>query len=420
LKFKKIFLGVPAFLIALFLTINVWAARTDMIDLSSNNNHGKVISSKQFVRLRNNYGIKAVMVKLSEGKTYRWKNAAPTISNAKLAGLYTNGYHFARYTTLASAQLEAQNAIAAARGAGLGIGAVIVADVEAVQQKKLPLKTNDANNAVFQAAIEKAGYRFDLYTMASWMNSKLTIKPKSGWIAAYPSQVSQDRYADHHAWQFSSKQTYTELGLSGHYDVSQLYDPYYTANQRSIINDAATAIVSRVKNNTKAKMNATKQPESSSGVYLVQKGDCWWTISQKYGISMYALARQNGKTIDDLLYPGQILQIKRLRTVVSKNLIYTVKSGDTLSQIATKYQTSYLKLAALNNIKAPYPIYPKQRIQITPTETISSSQLYYTVSKNDTVGGIAAKHGTTVNQIQVWNELKNVNLIYVGQKLRIK
>lgn len=420
MKFRKIFLELVAFLTMLLLTLKVHAAQTDMLDLSSNNNHGQVISGEQFVHLRNHYGIKVVTAKLSEGKTYRWKNAAATISNAQSAGLYTNGYHFARYTTLASAQAEAQNAITAARDAGLGIGAVIVADVEAIQQKKLPLKMNDANNTIFQAAIEKAGYRFDLYTMATWMNSKLTIKPRTGWIAAYPNQVSQDRYADHHAWQFSSKQAFKELGLSGEYDVSQLYDQYYTANQRSVISDSTTAFVSSVKNNTKAKMNATKQPGSSNGFYLVQKGDCWWTIARKYGISMTVLARLNGKTIYNPLYPGQNLQIAKKVTAASASVTYTVKPGDTLSKIAAKYQTSYLKLAALNQIKTLNLIYPGQKLQISSAAALNSNQLYYTVKKGDTVSGIAVKFGTTVNKIKTLNALKNVDLIFVGEKLRVR
>ena len=49
-----------------------------------------------------------------------------------------------------------------------------------------------------------------------------------------------------------------------------------------------------------------------------------------------------------------------------------------------------------------------------------SSNTYYTVVKGDTLSKIAKKYGTTVNQIASWNNIKNVNLIRVGQKLRVK
>lgn len=49
-----------------------------------------------------------------------------------------------------------------------------------------------------------------------------------------------------------------------------------------------------------------------------------------------------------------------------------------------------------------------------------SSNVYYTVKSGDTLSGIAYKYGTNVNQLAAWNGIKNVNLIYPGQKLRVK
>lgn len=45
---------------------------------------------------------------------------------------------------------------------------------------------------------------------------------------------------------------------------------------------------------------------------------------------------------------------------------------------------------------------------------------YYTVKKGDNLTKIAKKYGTTVNQLVAWNGIKNKNLIYAGQKLRVK
>lgn len=51
---------------------------------------------------------------------------------------------------------------------------------------------------------------------------------------------------------------------------------------------------------------------------------------------------------------------------------------------------------------------------------IKETKKYYTVKKGDTLTAIAKKYKTTVKQIAKWNDIKNVNLIYVGQKLRVK
>lgn len=414
MKFKKFLLGALAFAGAFLFAVNVFAARTDMIDVSSHNNNGNVISASQFASIRNNYGVKALVVKLSEGSTYQWSGAKQTIANAKAAGLYTNGYHFARYATTQKAQAEAENAVNAAKTDGLGIGSVIVADVESSEQKTATLDQNNADNAIFEAAIEKAGYRYDVYTMGSWVNSKMTVNSGSGWIAAYPSSLNTDRYTDHHAWQFSSKMTFS--GLSGYYDVSQLYDTYYTAGQQSVINNSDTATVSKVKNNSKAKMNAKGQSSSSgSSSYTVKSGDSWWAIAHRYGISMYSLAALNGKTIYSMIYPGQVLKVSGIAAATSSSTsTYTVKSGDTLSKIALKYNTTYLKLATLNNIRSPYVIYPGQVLKISGTienniskQAAKNTKVTSSVAKsaNNLPAGVHAQSGyfTPNQRLMVWH-----------------
>lgn len=54
--------------------------------------------------------------------------------------------------------------------------------------------------------------------------------------------------------------------------------------------------------------------------------------------------------------------------------------------------------------------------------TSKSSATYYTVQRGDTLSGIAKKYGTTVSAIQKLNSslIRNVNLIQVGWKLRVK
>ena len=45
--------------------------------------------------------------------------------------------------------------------------------------------------------------------------------------------------------------------------------------------------------------------------------------------------------------------------------------------------------------------------------------IVYTVASGDVLSGIAPRFGVTVAQIQQWNNIKNPDLIYVGQKLTI-
>jgi LysM repeat protein len=49
-----------------------------------------------------------------------------------------------------------------------------------------------------------------------------------------------------------------------------------------------------------------------------------------------------------------------------------------------------------------------------------TTAVYYTVKQGDTLSQIAEEYDTTVNQLVSWNNIKNANIIYAGQKIRVK
>lgn len=104
----------------------------------------------------------------------------------------------------------------------------------------------------------------------------------------------------------------------------------------------------------------------------------------------------------------------------SNYIEYIVKSGDTLSAIAQKYNTTYQKIAQDNNIENPNLIYPNQKLKIYTNVSQETNETIYIVKSGDCLCNIAKKFNTTVNKIASDNNIKNINLIYVGQKLIIK
>lgn len=106
------------------------------------------------------------------------------------------------------------------------------------------------------------------------------------------------------------------------------------------------------------------------------------------------------------------------RSEPARETIYTVKKGDTLSKIATMFKTTVNKLVQINKIKNPNLIFPGQKIKIV--SNASNSEKVHTVQRGETLWEIAKRYGTSVEKLAKDNGIKNPNLIYPGQTLVIK
>ena len=101
-------------------------------------------------------------------------------------------------------------------------------------------------------------------------------------------------------------------------------------------------------------------------------------------------------------------------------ITYRIQYGDTLGGIARRYGTTIAVLAQLNGIRNPNRIYAGQVIRV-PVKTSGSGQAeYYVVRPGDTLSGISSRFGTTYQRLVQLNGIRNPNLIYVGQKLRVR
>lgn len=101
-------------------------------------------------------------------------------------------------------------------------------------------------------------------------------------------------------------------------------------------------------------------------------------------------------------------------TTKPSNNVYVVKSGDNLSTIAVRLGTTVSKLASDNDIKDINKIYVGQKLVYSS----SSNSRVYVVKNGDNLTNIAKKLGTTISRLASDNGIKDVNKIYVGQKLK--
>ena len=102
-------------------------------------------------------------------------------------------------------------------------------------------------------------------------------------------------------------------------------------------------------------------------------------------------------------------QLTSLKTTV------TVRSGDTLSSIARRYNTTVSQLVNLNGIKNANAIRVGQKLLLSkPTATKK-----YTVRSGDTLYTIALRFNTTVSRLATLNRISNVGLIRIGQIIQL-
>jgi LysM repeat protein len=103
-------------------------------------------------------------------------------------------------------------------------------------------------------------------------------------------------------------------------------------------------------------------PEPAAQEYVVTKGDSFYSIAKKFGVSMNAIAQANPGVNSSRLQIGQKLQIPAATaqapaaTTQSSSgngdtTIYTVKSGDMLEKIARRHGTTTKAIMRLNNLK---------------------------------------------------------------------
>ncbi|WP_082098902.1 lytic transglycosylase domain-containing protein [Demequina iriomotensis] len=181
-----------------------------------------------------------------------------------------------------------------------------------------------------------------------------------------------------------------------------------------------------------------------AATYTVKSGDTLSEIAHRHGTTVARLARDNHLANAALIFPGQRLTIggsgqasasasHTSQPTARTASTYTVRSGDTLSEIAQRHGTTVASLAKANTLANASFITVGQRLSIpgkatsasssrtatTQTAPAAASRTHYTVKAGDTLSSIAQRHGTTVAVLARENTLANASLIRVGQRLTV-
>lgn len=290
-------------------------------------------------------------------------------SNAKAQGWGVGAYWYMYATSVEAAKNEARAFLKSV--AGKQFEYPLYLDIEDRSLRGLGKNTLNEMVKAFGSIIEQAGYYFGVYSNVDWYRNIISgselNKKYDWWIASWSTNLPNGINCG--LWQFGGETNYQRSNkIAG-----------TTTDQNWALKDYPSIMKSLGKNG-------------------YQKGQTTTVVNK--------------------------VQTPAPTPVKTTTTTYTIQKGDTLSKIASKYGTTYQAIASYNNIANPNVIFVGQTIKIPGASKVVNATANTTkthiVQKGETLGKIASKYGTTYQKIAKDNGISNPNLIYPGQKLIIK
>lgn len=299
-----------------------------------------------------NDGIEIVYIKSSQGSTYKDPHFETNYENAKANGLKVGVYHFLTARTEAEARREAR--FFAAIISEKQIDCKLAMDFENFGDLN-KTQINEISRAFLEEVENITGKETIIYS--DLYNSQRIFELSNDyplWIAYYGSSQELERIET--TWENWEGHQYTDMGrvngISGYVD-------------RNIFTN--TILLSDTSKLPKIE-GETEQNTSERITYTVERGDTLWGISRKYGVTIEEIVKANKIQNPNLIYPGENLTIitnTNFDTVHALGkTFYTVQKGDTLSELAIRFDTTVESIVELNNISNPNLIFVGQRLRI--------------------------------------------------------
>lgn len=310
-------------------------------------------------------------------------NIELAINASKPYGLYIYSYALTRE----EAKKEAANVIAFANSRRVKPKFLVI-DMEDADGYKARngMPSNDTLRGICTeecVAFEQAGYYAMIYTSSSWFRNQLAgLNRFDKWVAHWPvsggkqkgmtTDPSGENANNCGIWQFTSEGHLP--GYNGNLDMNYLYkdvilggdtpapQPAPVSSVEGSTLELAAAVMRGEYGDDQARRNSlgNRYNEVQDFINYIYNASVDTLVAEvkagKYG---------NVPIRSDVLGPRfKEVQDKINNSVGSSEKVYIVKSGDTLSDIAAKFGTSYQKIARDNSIENPNLIYPGQRLVI--------------------------------------------------------
>ncbi|WP_017755421.1 LysM peptidoglycan-binding domain-containing protein [Calidifontibacillus oryziterrae] len=140
-------------------------------------------------------------------------------------------------------------------------------------------------------------------------------------------------------------------------------------------------------------------------IHVVSSGETLWQIANRYNANLNSIVQVN-----ELANPNQLV-IGQSIVVPSPSTSHVVKAGETLWLIAQQYDVSVNAIIRANQLQNPNLLYQGTRLIIPPITHI--------VQPGQSLWQIATRYSTTIQAIVNENQIQDPNLIHAGTSLLI-
>lgn len=349
-------------------------------------------------------GIEIVYIKASQGTNFVDPYYLINYNGAKENDLKVGFYHYLTARSENDARREAQHFAAVI--SGLSPDCRLAMDFESFGDLSRS-QINDISKAFLEELERLTKKELVIYSDASNARdifSKELAEKYPLWIAEYDVQrpENNENWSQWVGWQYTSKGRVD--GISGYTDRDYFTKDILLSDSSSIPESESKPI----------------SPDDTIEI-IVKQGDTLSYIAGEYKTTVQRIEELNKIQNPNLIYIGERLLVPEVGAQ-KEEVEYIVKKGDTLNRIAKEYGVSVNDIVELNKIQNPNLIYIGQKliIETRKFEKGDLNHILYTVKRGDTLNEISRKYNVSVNEIVNLNEIKNPNLIFVGEVLKIE
>ena len=294
----------------------------------------------------------------------------------------------------------------------------IFIDLEQSGTEKMAKKTAQ----IVCDGLKSAGYTPGIYANLNWWTNYLKgVNGYRKWIAHYTSG-SADKYKNgYDGWQYSSSGKVS--GISGNCDMNYWYSDFGESSGASggsntsktptgSTLELAVGVMQGKYGNGDARKSAlgSRYDEVQDFINHISSASAQ-TLANEVKAGKYG----NGDT-RKIVLGSRYDEVQKIVNGSSKKSVSAIAD----EVIAGKWGNGNDRKKKLEAAGYDYNTVQAEVNKKLGSSSASSQKTYYTIKSGDTLSGIAQKYDTTVKQLQSWNGIKNANLIYAGQKIRVK